>query len=65
MVTQIYQSDTIAISIVDDKVAESSESFKVNINFSGEPVPFVKLDPATALVMIIDNDEGIVMIDTM
>ena len=58
-------SDTLVVTIVDDEVAEFAESFKLRLNFSGEPVPFVKLDPFIATVIIIDNDEGKVMFDDM
>ena len=63
MLTPLQHSDTLIVTIVDDEVSELSETFKVNLNFSGEPVPFVKLYPSTSSVIIIDNDEGKVMIN--
>ena len=47
---------TITISILNDNVLESTESFTVNLAFSGGPVPRVILSPSTATVTILDDD---------
>ena len=63
--TPLQHSDTRVVAIVNDEVAEITESFKLRLNFSGEfdQMPFVKLNPSTATVTIIDDDESKVMVD--
>ena len=47
---------TITISIVDDILVETNESFGINIFFLGEPAATLKLNTSTAIVVILEND---------
>ena len=44
-------NDTTTISILEDSVLEPTESFMVNLAFSGGPVPRVILSPSTTTVV--------------
>ena len=53
-----YQNATISIYIHDDNLIEHTESFIISLYFVGGPLPRVMLNPSTATVMIVDDDEG-------
>lgn len=47
---------TITISVFDDVLFETNESFGIILSFLGEPAPTLKLNPSTAIVVILEND---------
>ena len=47
---------TVDYSILNDGSYERTESFMVDLMFSGEPIPGVILNPNSTEVVILDND---------
>ena len=56
--TSEYPNATISISIVNDNLPETAESFEINLIFSGRPSSLLTLNPSTARVMILDDDDA-------
>ena len=51
-----HPNDTVTISIINDTLFEPTESFMVQLAFSGGPMPRITLSPSTATVSIFDDD---------
>ena len=56
ILTPEHPNATITISVFDDVLFETNESFGINLSFLGEPAPTLKLNPSTATVVILEND---------
>ena len=56
--TPEYPNETISISIVNDTLPETAESFEINLILQGSLPSLLTLNPSTARVVILDDDDA-------